>query len=418
MSLDFGWRRFNFFDKNIVQDKENPSEKFLGLKDINVDCWCTAGDAVYLGESKGGVFRLSHQLDESYWKAYQKSLSSLHSAGKYLFSIGEDEDAINSLLKIWDPEKPDKSSPTLRREVRMNPLSASSCPACCVAVHSTLTAIVVGFGDGAVLLYQGDVVNDKALGTRWQKVRESAPLDGPVTGLAIAFLPGNKTVLFVITLKHVYSYVVENRAVTSKKKHDANGASTDCWTYDESTGQLVVASREMVYFYEADQSVDVDGGQGRCLQLVRGNDKLQLVAAGQHLALLTKQQALIPSETEYMTMITVYDVKGQYIGFSCSLPSLCRLFVIGNSMLILSKDGTLSQLSEKNLSAKLDILFKKNMFDVAVVLAKHSKDGGQHLKSIHAKYADYLYGKGDFENAINQYKETIGMLEPSYVIKK
>lgn len=25
-----------------------------------------------------------------------------------------------------------------------------------------------------------------------------------------------------------------------------------------------------------------------------------------------------------MSMVTVYNVKGQYIGFSCSLPSLCR----------------------------------------------------------------------------------------------
>lgn len=32
MSVDFGWRRFNFFDKSIVQDPENPNEKFLGLK--------------------------------------------------------------------------------------------------------------------------------------------------------------------------------------------------------------------------------------------------------------------------------------------------------------------------------------------------------------------------------------------------
>ncbi|VDM73758.1 unnamed protein product [Strongylus vulgaris] len=117
-------------------------------------------------------------------------------------------------------------------------------------------------------------------------------------------------------------------------------------------------------------------------------------------------------------MVTVYNVKGQYIGFSCSLPSLCRLFTVDQSLMILSKDGTLSELTEKNLSAKLDILFKKNLFDVAVILAKSSRDGAEHLKSIHEKYGDYLYGKGDFNNAVSEYKETIGMLEPSYVIKR
>jgi hypothetical protein len=34
------------------------------------------------------------------------------------------------------------------------------------------------------------------------------------------------------------------------------------------------------------------------------------------------------------------------------------------------------------------------------------------------KYGDYLYGKGDFDNAIKQYVETIGHLEPSTIIKK
>lgn len=117
-------------------------------------------------------------------------------------------------------------------------------------------------------------------------------------------------------------------------------------------------------------------------------------------------------------MLSVYDVKGQYIGFSCSLPNLCRLFVAGNTMLVLSQDGSLSELVEKNLATKLDILFKKNMFDVAVLIAKNSRDGSDYLKAIYAKYGDYLYGKGDYENAIHQYKDTIGMLEPSYVMKR
>ncbi|RCN32229.1 hypothetical protein ANCCAN_21970 [Ancylostoma caninum] len=90
MSVDFGWRRFNFFDKNVIQDPENPDEKFLGLKDVCVDCWCSGvgGEAAYLGESRGGVFRLGKNLDQYYWRAYQASLTALHAADKYIFSIG------------------------------------------------------------------------------------------------------------------------------------------------------------------------------------------------------------------------------------------------------------------------------------------------------------------------------------------
>uniref|UniRef100_A0A8R1I1T3 Vacuolar protein sorting-associated protein 11 homolog n=1 Tax=Caenorhabditis japonica TaxID=281687 RepID=A0A8R1I1T3_CAEJA len=419
MTSEFGWRRFGFFTPSVIFSKENPKEKFSGLKDVAVDCWCSSGGSVYLGEAKGGVFQLTNQFGEYYWKAYQKSLASLHSADKYLFSIGEDDDTVNTLLKIWDPERVEKNTPHVMRTIRMSPLNpTSSSPACSIAVHSSLHAVVVGYTDGTVLFYHGDVLHDKALNSRWVKVRDSSVGEGAVTGLAIATLPASKTVVFVITQKHVYSYVLENnKTVVAHKKHDANGATADCWTFDESTGQLIVASREMLFFYDADQCIDVDGEVGRCLQLGRGFEKLQLVACGQYLALLTKHHAVI-QKAEFMTMLTVYDVKGQYIGFSCSLPELCRLFVAGNTMLVLSHDGILSELVEKNLATKLDILFKKNLFDVAVLIAKNSRDGSDYLKGIHAKYGDYLYGKGDYENAIQQYKDTIGMLEPSYVMKR
>uniref|UniRef100_A0A7I4YPJ2 Vacuolar protein sorting-associated protein 11 homolog n=1 Tax=Haemonchus contortus TaxID=6289 RepID=A0A7I4YPJ2_HAECO len=425
MSVDFGWRRFNFFDKNIVQDPENPDEKFLGLKDVCVDCWCSniSGEAAYLGEQRGGVFRLGRDLNENYWKAYQTSLTALHVADDFIFSIGEDEEGVNSLLKIWKGDCFEKGVPALCREVRIStihPSSHYSVTACAVAVHSSLSAIAIGFVDGTVLLYQGTVIKDKALTSRWQRIRDPLPLDGTVSGLALAQLPGEKLVVFVITTKVVNSYVIENKTVVNSLKHDSNGTSKDCWTFDERTGSLVVASRDMVYFYEADQCLDADGYRGRCLQLGRSHEKLQLISIGDHLVLVTKQHALIPSsdETEYMSMVTVYNVKGQYIGFSCSVPSLCRLFTVDQSLMILGKDGTLSKLTEKSLNAKLDILFKKNLYDVAIILAKNNKDGAEHLKAIHAKYGDYLYGKADFDGAINEYKETIGMLEPSYVIKR
>ncbi|KAL6739082.1 hypothetical protein Aduo_012569 [Ancylostoma duodenale] len=393
MSVDFGWRRFNFFDKNVIQDPENPDEKFLGLKDVCVDCWCSGvgGEAAYLGESRGGVFRLGKNLDQYYWRAYQASLTALHAADKYIFSIGEDEEGTNSILRIWERDLHEKNAPVLKREVRLSALHSAghgSVAACTVAVHSSLSSIAVGFVDGSVFVHQGDVIKDKNLTSRWQRIREASPLDGLVTGIALARLPGERLVVFVVTSKAVNSYVIENKAVINMLKHDSTGASKDCWVFDERTGSLVVASRDMVFFYEADQCTEADGYRGRCLQLGRSHEKLQLLAIGEHLVLLTKQHALIP------------------------------LFTVDQSLMILSKDGTLSELTEKNLNAKLDILFKKNLYDVAVILAKGSRDGTEHLKSIHAKYGDYLYGKGDFNNAVSEYKETIGMLEPSYVIKR
>ena len=40
------------------------------------------------------------------------------------------------------------------------------------------------------------------------------------------------------------------------------------------------------------------------------------------------------------------------------------------------------------------------------------------MADIHRRYGDYLYTKGDFDGAMNQFVKTLGHLQPSYVIRK
>ncbi|PAV91148.1 hypothetical protein WR25_10963 [Diploscapter pachys] len=244
MSVDFGWRRFNFFDKQIVFDPEKPDEKFLGLKDVCVECWCAQGDYAYLGETRGGVFRLHKRLHQFFWKAYQHKLSALHTARNFLFSLGEDEEG-DSVLKIWDLDKIDESSVRAVREIRMQSIVASS-SVCCLAVHSTLTGTVIGCEDGSVFLYSGDITRDKNVG-KWLRVRDAA-LDGPITGLAISQVHQFRSLIFVITGKSLFSVIVDNKTVTSKNKHESMGASKDCWTFDEKSARLIVGSKDASCF--------------------------------------------------------------------------------------------------------------------------------------------------------------------------
>ncbi|CAI4231859.1 unnamed protein product [Auanema sp. JU1783] len=413
--MAFGWPRFNFFDKNIVLDPKDSEAKFVGLQHVSIACWCSEGDQTYLGEGTGGIFRLSKTLDEFYWKGYQRSLADLHFTRPYLFSVGEDDEVQGSIFKIWETNS--EGETTLKKTVPISDhLGANCILATSIAVHSQLSDIVIGFSDGSVVLYQGDILKDKSF--RWLKVRESNRLEGPITGLALLKL-SDKVIIFTITANVLYFYIVENKTIKKSVKHSSTGATRDCWSFDERLGQLILADQDIVYIIYDEQSATDDIFMGGSYRLVEKAEKLQIVSIGEHIVLLTKQQALIPSsETEFMSMVTVYDMKGQYIAFSCSLPSLCRIFSLDDNLMIQCKDGPLSILVERNLSAKLDILFKKNLYDVAVVLAKRDQEGQQYLKLIHYKYGDHLYGKGDFDNAINQYKETIGMVQSSYVIKK
>lgn len=75
-------------------------------------------------------------------------------------------------------------------------------------------------------------------------------------------------------------------------------------------------------------------------------------------------------------------------------------------------------LDEKDLQSKLSLLFKKNLYDIAVRIAKSSQHDPEGLADIFKQYGDHLYGKGDFAGAVDQYIKTIGYLEPSYIIRR
>lgn len=75
-------------------------------------------------------------------------------------------------------------------------------------------------------------------------------------------------------------------------------------------------------------------------------------------------------------------------------------------------------MEEKDTQTKLDILFKKNLYSVAISLAQSQNLDPSSIADIYRGYGDHLYTKGDFDGAISQYLKTIGTLEPSYVIQK
>ena len=73
---------------------------------------------------------------------------------------------------------------------------------------------------------------------------------------------------------------------------------------------------------------------------------------------------------------------------------------------------------EKPLQQKLEILYQRNLYVLAISLAqKAGIDAAQH-NVILRKYGDYLYSKGDFDTAMQQYLKAIDNTEPSQVIRK
>uniref|UniRef100_A0A0N5AAS4 Vacuolar protein sorting-associated protein 11 homolog n=1 Tax=Syphacia muris TaxID=451379 RepID=A0A0N5AAS4_9BILA len=420
MSLvELGWRQFTFFEKHDVQDPSNPDERFVGLKNLNACCSAYGDGFSLFGERCGNIFQLSRKLEEYFWVAHKCKLYDLALAENVLATVGEDEDGINTLVKLWQLNRIEKDSPFCLRIIRTSQLSnannAHCVAACSVAIHSSLKHLAIGFKDSSLFYCSGDLLKDSR-SNKWIAVVSGKNGGEELTGTALAWLPGQKKcVLFAMSASSVKSYVV----------HDAKGCGRDLWCFNEEINLLTVATTEMVHFYDAEQSLtpEIDGGKGRCHALGRGAEKVQLVVFKEHIALLTKQVRQLSTTTDFPTqdinwVISIYDVDGQCVAFSCAWPMVTRIFLLDSVLMVLTQDGNLAAVKEKHITKKLETLFKKNLYDLAVGLARRSMVGSDYLVEIHQKYGDYLYKSGDFENAVQQYKETIGYLEPSYVIKK
>ncbi|CAN0112410.1 unnamed protein product, partial [Ectocarpus fasciculatus] len=85
---------------------------------------------------------------------------------------------------------------------------------------------------------------------------------------------------------------------------------------------------------------------------------------------------------------------------------------------ILTNRNSLLRLRERDTSSKLELLFRKNLYPMAISLAYASDHDVSEILGIYRMHGDHLYKKGDFEGAMQQFQCTIGQLDPSYVIRR
>ena len=64
------------------------------------------------------------------------------------------------------------------------------------------------------------------------------------------------------------------------------------------------------------------------------------------------------------------------------------------------------------------MLYQRNMFPLAIELARKSGLDAEQQTLIYRKFGDHLYQKADFDGAMVQYIRAIDTTEPSQVISK
>ncbi|XP_008278304.1 vacuolar protein sorting-associated protein 11 homolog [Stegastes partitus] len=411
MAAFLQWRKFVFFDKDTVKDPVDNGKDFVLPKGISA---CDSGRGhIVLGDMDGRIWLLTRSLQLAAFQAYKLRVTHLYQLKQHsiLVSVGQDEHGINPLVKVWNLDKRDSGNPLCTRIFPAIPGNKPT-EVSCLSVHENLNFMAIGFTDGSVVLTKGDITRD-----RHSKTLTLHEGTSPVTGLAFRQV-AKVTHLFVATLEKVHCYTLSIKEYP-KVELDTHGCALQCSSLADPSqdSQFIVAGDECVYLYQPDE-------RGPCFAF-DGHKLLAHWHRG-YLFLLIRDikspnksgfgsRESFPSDKQ---LLTIYDLDNKFIAYSASFDDVIDVVAEWGSFYILTREGKMFVLQEKDTQTKLEMLFKKNLFVMAINLAKSQHLDSDGLSEIFRQYGDHLYLKGDHDGAIQQYIRTIGKLEPSYVIRK
>ncbi|PFH46708.1 hypothetical protein AMATHDRAFT_7477 [Amanita thiersii Skay4041] len=431
------WRQFSFFDIVPVKDAHDPeSPPDLFKAALEISCVASSTLGVLVADIHGSIHLLNQDFESlNSWVAHVGGrVTHMAEQNAILVTLGEESGIRSPILKIWDLASKEKSSttPLLLRSVKLQQSTGKIHPVSTVALSLNLAHLAIGLGDGTVLLYRHldqSLSNSTSL-TALPKVRtvHESPTE-PITGLgfkeATEELPN--VYLFIVTTNHVLSYQVSGRGSgNAAAAVDEIGCSLWCAMMDWRARDMIVARDEAIYLCGTDGRGACYAYEGHKSSIHTHRNYLVIVSppftptAQSTSATVRKYVAHTANASESdITKVTVFDLENKYVAYNGTFTQGVREVISQwGQIYILTNDGDLLSLKEKPTAGKLDILYNKSLYLLALSLAKTQGLDEASIADIHRQYGDHLYTKGDYDGAMQQFIQTIGHLQASYVIRK
>ncbi|KAK5641973.1 hypothetical protein RI129_010520 [Pyrocoelia pectoralis] len=401
------WRKFNFFDLKPNIDKGRISELF---KDSDVVVATCGNNEIVLGDSLGQIHLISRTWEVTTFRGYELrvTLAQHLRNSTLLITIGEDEAGVNPIIKVWNTNRNKHGVPHCCRISRAIP-GNKPVAATALCVHEGLQVMAVGFVDGSLVLYRGDVTRDR--GSKQKLLRD---VSSTVTGLA--FKSTTSTILlFVGTESSVCVFNVTHKDREQKCNLDTIGCGKKCSVLAESIQEshFMVARNDAIYCYTSDGRGPCFAVEGEKVMLEWFRSYLIIISTTNRPTMQNLSNNLIQGHC-----VTILDIQNKFVVFSSTMEKIKAVLIEWGGLYLLDGNNNAYHLDEKDLQSKLMLLFKKNLYDVAIRIAKSQQYDADGLVDIFRQYGDHLYAKSDYWGAIEQYAKTIGRLEPSYVIRK
>ncbi|KAK7350509.1 hypothetical protein VNO77_09207 [Canavalia gladiata] len=410
----YQWRKFEFFEEKYAAKCAIPDDDGDSVNK-KIECCSSGRGKVVTGFEDGVVCFFDRGFKFNY--AFQPHSSSVlflqHLKQRnFLVTIGEDEQLTPQqsalCLKVFDLDKmqPESSSTTSPDCVGILRIFTNQFPMAKITSFLVLEEvppillIAIGLDNGSIYCIKGDIARERITRFKLQVENHSDKTLSSITGLGFR-VDGQSLQLFAVTPSSVSLFSLHDQP-PRRQTLDQIGCGVNSVAMSDRS-ELIIGRPEAVYFYEVD-------GRGPCWAF-EGEKKLLGWFRGYLLCVIADPR------TRRHTF-NIYDLKNRLIAHSVLVKEVSHmLYEWGNIILIMTDKSALC-VGEKDMESKLDMLFKKNLYTVAINLVQTQQADAAATAEVLRKYADHLYSKQDYDEAMAQYIHTIGHLEPSYVIQK
>lgn len=355
------------------------------------------------------------------WRAHEAgSVNNIKQIPNTSYVLTLAEDLIHEPeLKVWNLDQTERKSGHPKLLCTLTVQNArKNFPVSALAVTEDLAQLAVGFANGAVTVVRGDFIHDR--GTKQRTVFES---DEPITGLE--FREAQVTALYIATTSRILALAITgNRQGTPARTLDDHGCDVGCMTLDPRTNDIIVARDDAIYSYDlrgkAAPPYPYEGAKK--LVTVLKDYVLVVSPPNTNLTRTVPLRAFGGAQAEDIfntSSFSILNTNFKFIAYQDTLSSEVKtLFSIWGDIYLLTIDGKLHRYHEKTFAQKLDILYQRNLFGLAIDLARYYKVDAAQQNVIFRRHGDYLYQKGDYETAMQQYLLAIDNTEPSQIIRK